>query len=139
MEIREASSASGQVCPADSRGEDATGYQPIENYGVIGDMHTAALVGMDGSIDWLCLPRFDSPSVFAAILDDEKGGRFKISPPRGELTAKQLYWPDTNVLGHALLLPDGVGEVDGLHAGRRRRGGRTAARSCAASRWFAGR
>ena len=55
-------------------------YQPIENYGVIGNMHTAALVGMDGSIDWLCLPHFDSPSVFAAILDDHKGGRFRIAP-----------------------------------------------------------
>src|SRR5262252_10898294 len=49
-------------------------YQPIENYGMIGDMHTVALVGTDGSIDWLCVPRFDSPSVFAAILDDGKGG-----------------------------------------------------------------
>ena len=55
-------------------------YQPIENYGVIGNMRTAALVGMDGSIDWLCLPHFDSPSVFAAILDDQKGGRFRIAP-----------------------------------------------------------
>ena len=55
-------------------------YQPIENYGVIGNMHSAALVGMDGSVDWLCLPHFDSPSVFAAILDADKGGRFRIAP-----------------------------------------------------------
>ena len=50
-------------------------YQPIENYGIIGNMHTVALVGLNGSIDWLCYPNFDSPSVFGAILDDQKGGR----------------------------------------------------------------
>lgn len=55
-------------------------YQPIENYGIIGNLRTAALVGLNGSIDWLCLPRFDSPSVFGAILDDVKGGRFRIAP-----------------------------------------------------------
>ena len=53
-------------------------YQPIESYGLIGDMRTAALVGSTGSIDWLCFPNFDSPSVFAAMLDDEVGGRFEI-------------------------------------------------------------
>ena len=73
-------------------------YQPIENYGVIGDLHTAALVGTDGSIDWLCLPRFDSPSVFAAILDDKKGGHFKIAPVGDEVSRKQFYCPDTNIL-----------------------------------------
>ena len=66
---------------------------------------------MDGSIDWLCLPHHDSPSVFAAILDDEKGGRFKISPVGDEVTAKQLYWPDTNVLVTRFFTPDGVGEI----------------------------
>ena len=66
---------------------------------------------MDGSIDWLCMPRFDSPSVFAAILDDKKGGRFKISPSDGRVTYKQFYWPDTNVLITRFLSPDGVGEV----------------------------
>jgi len=73
-------------------------YQPIENYGMIGDMHTVALVGTDGSIDWLCVPDFDSPSVFAAILDDRKGGRFKIAPVGDEVTCRQFYWPETNVL-----------------------------------------
>jgi pentatricopeptide repeat protein len=86
-------------------------YQPIENYGIIGDMHSAALVGMDGSIDWLCFPHFDSPSVFAAILDDKKGGRFKISPAPNGVTCRQMYWPDTNVLVTRFLSPDGVGEV----------------------------
>ena len=75
MEIHEAASASDRV-------EGMPGYRPIENYGIIGDLHTTALVGMDGSIDWLCLPRHDSPSVFAAILDDEKGGRFISRPTR---------------------------------------------------------
>jgi GH15 family glucan-1,4-alpha-glucosidase len=86
-------------------------YQPIENYGIIGDMHTAALVGMNGSIDWLCFPHFDSPSVFAAILDDAKGGRYQIKPASGEPKCKQHYWPDTNVLITRFLMAEGVGEV----------------------------
>lgn len=86
-------------------------YRPIENYGSIGNMHTAALVAMDGSIDWLCLPHFDSPSVFAALLDDEKGGRFQIAAQAGNVTHKQLYWPDTNVLITRFLCPDGVGQL----------------------------
>ncbi len=86
-------------------------YQPIENYGLIGNLRTAALVGMDGSIDWLCLPHFDSPSVFAAILDDEKGGRFRIAPPGEGFRRKQHYWPNTNVLITRFLHPDGIGEV----------------------------
>ncbi|HEX6985264.1 MAG TPA: glycoside hydrolase family 15 protein, partial [Planctomycetaceae bacterium] len=87
-------------------------YQPIENYGVIGNLRTAALVGMDGSIDWLCLPRFDSPSVFAAILDDEKGGRFRIAPVDTEAREKQFYWPDTNILVTRFLDPDGLAEIE---------------------------
>jgi GH15 family glucan-1,4-alpha-glucosidase len=87
------------------------GYQPIENYGIIGDMHTVALAGMDGAIDWLCFPHFDSPSIFAAILDDTRGGRFKIAPESSQVTHKQFYWPDTNVLVTRFLSPDGVGEI----------------------------
>ena len=87
-------------------------YQKIENYGLIGNMHTAALVGLEGSIDWLCLPHFDSPSVFAAILDDEKGGYFRIDPAAEDgVTYRQVYWPETNVLLTRYLSSDGVAEV----------------------------
>ena len=86
-------------------------YQPIENYGIIGNMRTAVLVGMNGSIDWFCCPNFDSPSVFASILDDKKGGYFSIAPARGEVTNKQMYWPGTNVLVTRFLSDEGVGEV----------------------------
>ena len=86
-------------------------YQPIENYGLIGNMRTSALVGMNGSIDWHCFPHFDSPSVFAAILDDQKGGHFKISPSCEGVTHKQYYWPDTNVLVTRFLSPHGVGRI----------------------------
>ena len=83
------------------------GYKPIGDYGIIGDMHTAALVGIDGSIDWLCLPDFDSPSVFAAILDDKKGGRFKICSA-GKGVSKQFYHPETNVLSTTFSSAEGV-------------------------------
>jgi GH15 family glucan-1,4-alpha-glucosidase len=86
-------------------------YQPIENYGIIGDMRTVALVGMNGSIDWFCFPHFDSPSVFAAILDENKGGYFKIEPSGEGITHKQFYWPETNVLITRFLSADGVGEI----------------------------
>ena len=77
--------------------DSAADYKPISDYGVIGDMHTAALVGLDGSIDWYCAPRFDSPSVFAALLDARKGGRFQLSPVEN-FSTKQSYEGDTNVL-----------------------------------------
>ena len=86
-------------------------YQPIENYGLIGNMHTVALVGMNGSIDWFCSPHFDSPSVFGAILDDKKAGRFQIVSTHSNVTHKQFYWPDTNILITRFLCPDGVGEI----------------------------
>jgi GH15 family glucan-1,4-alpha-glucosidase len=56
-------------------------YLPIEDYGLIGNLHTVALVGKNGSIDWCCIPRFDAPSAFGALLDAEKGGCFRIAPP----------------------------------------------------------
>ena len=86
-------------------------YQPIENYAMIGDMHTVALVGINGSIDWLCIPHFDSPSVFGAVLDDKKGGRFRIAPVDDNVTYKQFYWPDTNVLITRFLAPHGAAEL----------------------------
>lgn len=88
------------------------GYQPIENYGIIGNLRTAALVGMDGSIDWFCTPHFDSPSVFAAILDAQKGGRFRISPVFKDFRRTQAYWPTTAVLVTRFLHEDGVGEIE---------------------------
>ncbi|HEX6141378.1 MAG TPA: glycoside hydrolase family 15 protein [Geminicoccaceae bacterium] len=86
-------------------------YQPIEDYGMIGDMHTVALVGINGSIDWMCIPRFDSPSVFGAILDDQKGGSFRIWSAQDDATNKQFYWPDTNVLVTRVLSEHGAAEI----------------------------
>src|SRR5262250_3201492 len=89
----------------------ASRYAPIGEYGVIGDLYTVALVGMDGSIDFLCLPHFDSPSVFAALVDAERGGRFQIAPILESAARKQLYLPDTNVLLPRFLDAKGVAEV----------------------------
>lgn len=85
-------------------------YKPIGDYGVIGDLHTVALVGKDGSIDWCCFPHFDSPSLFGALLDDRWGGRFRIAPP-DDGKRQQLYLPETNVLLTRFLHHDGVGEL----------------------------
>jgi len=83
-------------------------YLPIENHGLIGNMKTVALVGTNGTIDWFCYPYFDSPSVFAGILDDKKGGSFCIQPVDNNYTCKQFYWPDTNVLITRFLTDEGV-------------------------------
>jgi len=85
-------------------------YKSIGDYGIIGDLHTVALVGMDGSIDWCCLPHFDSPSVFAAMLDHKQGGHFKISPTY-EGNQRQMYLPETNILLTRFFQEDGVGEI----------------------------
>ena len=87
------------------------GYLPIADHGLIGNHHTVALVGVDGTIDWYCCPRFDSPSVFGAILDKDKGGYFRISSGDENARKKQFYFPDTNVLITRFFTPDGVGEV----------------------------
>src|SRR5262249_16891525 len=92
-------------------GTMANRYAPIGDHGVIGDLHTVALVGMDVSIDFLCLPHFDSPSVFAALVDADRGGRFQIAPVLEGAARKQLYLPDTNVLLTRFLDADGVAEV----------------------------
>ncbi|HZW38720.1 MAG TPA: glycoside hydrolase family 15 protein [Ignavibacteriaceae bacterium] len=86
-------------------------YQPIENYGVIGNLNTIALVGLNGCIDFLCFPEFDSPSVFAALLDKNKGGYFQIFPELDGVKNKQMYIPDTNVLLTRFLSNQGVGEI----------------------------
>src|SRR5579863_7149941 len=85
-------------------------YEPIENYGVIGNMQSIALVGMDGSIDFLCYPDFDSPTVFVALLDD-KGGCFQIQPQLTNMRVRQLYLPDTNILLTRFLAEEGVVEL----------------------------
>ncbi len=87
-------------------------YQPIENYGMIGNMRTVALVGLNGSIDWYCYPHFDSPSIFGALLDDRKGGRFQISSLAERLKFRQLYWPSTNILITRFLSVDGIADVE---------------------------
>ena len=86
-------------------------YLPIENHGIIGDLHTAALVGLDGTVDWFCAPRFDSPSVFASILDSKKGGHFRLSPTAEDAKSWQYYLPDTNVLVTRFTSSEGVAEV----------------------------
>ena len=98
-------------------------YLPIAEHGLIGDLHTVALVGSEGTIDWYCCPSFDSPSVFAAILDAKRGGHFSLRPATNDWTTKQLYLPDTNVLITRFLTGGGVGEVqDFMAVGEVRRG-----------------
>ena len=83
----------------------------IADHGLIGDLQTAALVSTEGSVDWFCCPRFDSPSVFGALLDDDRGGHFRIRPARGGYETKQMYFPDTAVLITRFITENGVGEV----------------------------
>jgi GH15 family glucan-1,4-alpha-glucosidase len=86
-------------------------YPSIADHGLIGDLQTAALVSTDGTIDWFCCPRFDSPSVFASLLDDRKGGRFALAPVTAATTTKQMYMPDTAILVTRHLSESGIAEV----------------------------
>ncbi len=87
-------------------------YMPIENYAIIGDLYSVALVGTNGSIDWCCLPKFDSPSIFGALLDARKGGFFCIAPlAEPEMDRKQMYLTGTNILVTRFLTYHGVGEI----------------------------
>ena len=85
--------------------------------GLIGDLQTSALVSTEGSIDWFCAPRFDSPSVFGALLDKDKGGYCRIRPTADAFTTKQLYFPDTAVLVTRYSDRGGCRRGDRLHAG----------------------
>jgi GH15 family glucan-1,4-alpha-glucosidase len=89
---------------------DGPDYLPIADHGIIGDLHTVALVGANGTIDWYCCPTFDSPSVFASLLDKDKGGFYRISPADDDWTSRQLYFPDTNVLITRFFTERGVAE-----------------------------
>jgi GH15 family glucan-1,4-alpha-glucosidase len=86
-------------------------YPPIAEHGLIGDLQTAALVTTDGSVDWFCCPRFDSPSVFGSLLHAEGGGRFRIAAEGDDVVVRQLYFPDTAILVTRFMTPEGVGEV----------------------------
>ncbi|MFG3552833.1 glycoside hydrolase family 15 protein [Micromonospora sp. NPDC047557] len=88
-----------------------TTYPGVEEHGLIGDLQTAALISKDGTLDWFCAPRFDSPSIFAALLDRRKGGHFQLSPDGIEYSSKQLYLPGTPILITRFHSADGVGEL----------------------------
>src|SRR5258705_5898793 len=87
-------------------------FEPIENYGVIGNMRSIALVGVNGSIDFLCYPNFDSPTVFAALLDDERGGWFQIQPQLRGRRIREMHLSVPNKLVPRFLVDEGVGAVN---------------------------
>ncbi|NJP35421.1 glycoside hydrolase family 15 protein [Micromonospora thermarum] len=86
-------------------------YPAVEAHGLIGDLQTAALVSVNGTLDWFCAPRFDSPSIFGGLLDRHRGGYFQVSPDGVDYTSKQLYLPGTPILITRFLSADGVGEL----------------------------
>jgi hypothetical protein len=94
-----------------SSGRTEPGESKVADHGLIGDLRTAALVSTKGTIDWLCVPRFDAPSVFCALLDSERGGAWRLAPTCEVSTTQQFYFPDSNVLITRFLTEDGVAEV----------------------------
>jgi GH15 family glucan-1,4-alpha-glucosidase len=86
-------------------------YPLIADHGLIGDLQTAALVATDGTVDWFCSPRFDSPSIFGALLDHRRGGHLRIRPSVPAFATRQLYLPDTAILITRFLTEAGVGEL----------------------------
>ena len=86
-------------------------YPLIADHGLIGNLQTAALVSTDGTIDWFCAPRFDSPSIFGSLLDHDRGGHLRTRPTADTFTRQQLYYPDTAILVTRFLTESGVGEV----------------------------
>src|SRR5271165_2458026 len=101
-------------CVGPSEGGRVNDYPLIAEHGIVGDLQTAALVSSGGTVDWWCTPRFDSPSIFASLLDSERGGYCRIAadlPPDGDATVRQLYLSDTALLLTRFMSPRGVGEV----------------------------
>lgn len=86
-------------------------YPPIGSYGIVGNLDTIALIGHNGSVDFYCYPDFDSPSVFARLLDKDKGGHFQIRPESNDWTESQMYLPDSNVLVTRFLSEKGILEI----------------------------
>ena len=114
-------------------------YPLIADHGLIGDLHTAALVTTDGEIDWFCSPRFDSPSVFASLLDPERGGRFRLAPAEPGYVSKQLYFPGSAVLITRFMTPGGWGR-SAISCRCRTAGGERTIIGWSGSRgWFAAR
>ncbi len=116
-------------------------YQPIENYGIVGNMRTVALVSMNGSLDWFCFPHFDSPSVFAALLDDKQGGRFLVTSTHEHVQVQAVLLARHERAGDAVPLPRRRGRAAGFHArgparrGRRQPIGSSAGFAFPAARW----
>ncbi len=88
-----------------------TNYPLIADHGLIGDLQTAALVSRDGAVDWFCTPRFDSPSIFGALLDQDRGGACRIRPVADVVESRQMYFPDTAILITRFFTEDAVGEI----------------------------